>query len=208
MGLTDAQIERYSRQIILPELGGVGQAKLLAAHVAVCGDDAVARWASLYLAAAGVGRLSGVAVGEIEGIARLNPDCRVDADLRCEADLILDGGGAAVESAIRPAPPTRRVLVRAVGATGKLTVVDCLPCAEASMWSHSEPRTQCAEQGERRHEQAPSAAPVIALAATTEILKLILHVGRPLTGRLLVYDANTQAMREEPIACAHRGALS
>jgi len=35
--LTDAQIERYGRQIILPEVGGRGQERLLAARVAVAG---------------------------------------------------------------------------------------------------------------------------------------------------------------------------
>ena len=37
LSLTDAQIERYSRQILLPEIGGRGQARLLAAHVVLAG---------------------------------------------------------------------------------------------------------------------------------------------------------------------------
>ena len=37
--LTDGQIERYSRQIILPQLGGRGQEKLLSSAIAVVGTS-------------------------------------------------------------------------------------------------------------------------------------------------------------------------
>lgn len=55
--LTDAQIERYSRQIILPQVGGRGQQRLLQATVSLIGRGPLAENAALYLAAAGVGRL-------------------------------------------------------------------------------------------------------------------------------------------------------
>jgi molybdopterin/thiamine biosynthesis adenylyltransferase len=54
-GLTDQQIIRYSRQIILPELGGKGQKRLLASSVAIVGAGGLGSPAALYLAAAGVG---------------------------------------------------------------------------------------------------------------------------------------------------------
>jgi hypothetical protein len=41
--LDDAQVERYARHVLLPEVGGRGQARLLAARVAVLGDTAVAQ---------------------------------------------------------------------------------------------------------------------------------------------------------------------
>jgi hypothetical protein len=50
--LTDAQVERWSRQIVLPEVGARGQERLLGARVALVGDGTVA--ADL-LARAGVG---------------------------------------------------------------------------------------------------------------------------------------------------------
>jgi molybdopterin/thiamine biosynthesis adenylyltransferase/rhodanese-related sulfurtransferase len=55
--LTDAQRERYSRHILLPEVGEVGQAKLLQSKVLLLGAGGLGSPAALYLAAAGVGTL-------------------------------------------------------------------------------------------------------------------------------------------------------
>ncbi len=56
--LSDAELDRYARQIILPAFGGAGQAKLKAAHVTVLGAGGIGCPAITYLAAAGVGRLT------------------------------------------------------------------------------------------------------------------------------------------------------
>jgi molybdopterin/thiamine biosynthesis adenylyltransferase len=58
MSLTPEQLERYARHIMLRELGGVGQQKLLKAHVALVGLGALGGPAAMYLAAAGVGALT------------------------------------------------------------------------------------------------------------------------------------------------------
>nr|WP_047168029.1 HesA/MoeB/ThiF family protein [Sphingomonas sp. Y57] len=57
MSLTDQQLDRYARHIILKEIGGAGQQALLRATVAVIGAGGIGSPAIQYLAAAGVGRL-------------------------------------------------------------------------------------------------------------------------------------------------------
>jgi molybdopterin/thiamine biosynthesis adenylyltransferase len=58
MSLTPEQLERYARHVMLREVGGVGQQKLLGAHVALVGAGALGGPAALYLAAAGVGKIT------------------------------------------------------------------------------------------------------------------------------------------------------
>ena len=66
MSLRDDQIERYSRQILLPDVGGKGQEKILSAKVLVIGAGGLGSPAALYLAAAGVGRLGIVDSDKVE----------------------------------------------------------------------------------------------------------------------------------------------
>ena len=58
MSLSDAELERYARHIVLPQVGGVGQRKLKAARVALVGAGAIGSAALPALAGAGVGRLT------------------------------------------------------------------------------------------------------------------------------------------------------
>ena len=55
--LTETQRDRYSRHLLLPEVGEVGQAKLLKAKVLLIGAGGLGAPAGLYLAAAGIGTL-------------------------------------------------------------------------------------------------------------------------------------------------------
>ena len=57
MEFTEEQILRYSRHIILPEVGGEGQERLLKARVALVGAGGLGSPAGYYLAAAGVGTI-------------------------------------------------------------------------------------------------------------------------------------------------------
>lgn len=57
MTLTDAEVDRYARHIVLKEIGGGGQTRLRSACVAVIGAGGVGSPAVQYLAAAGVGTL-------------------------------------------------------------------------------------------------------------------------------------------------------
>lgn len=103
MTLSDEQLDRYSRHIILKEIGGAGQTRLLGTHVAIIGVGGIGCPAVQSLAAAGIGRLTlidgdtvslsnlqrqtlfGTAdIGRLkvdaaaEAIARLNPDVAVE----------------------------------------------------------------------------------------------------------------------------------
>lgn len=103
MSLGDQQLDRYARHIVLKEIGGEGQRRLLAAAVAVIGAGGIGCPAVQYLAAAGVGRLrliddDAVSLGNLqrqvlfgtddvgrpkaeaaaEAAARLNPDVRAE----------------------------------------------------------------------------------------------------------------------------------
>jgi adenylyltransferase/sulfurtransferase len=104
MSLTDQQLDRYARHIVLRDIGGAGQAKLLSSHVLLIGAGGIGCPAIQYLAAAGVGTISvvdddvvslsnlqrQVLYGEAqiglpkveaaaEAVARLDPDVRFNA---------------------------------------------------------------------------------------------------------------------------------
>jgi adenylyltransferase/sulfurtransferase len=101
--LSDTQLDRYARHIVLKEIGGEGQRRLLGATVAVIGAGGIGSPAIQYLAAAGIGTLRvidddqvsldnlqrqilfgtadvgrGKAEAAGEAVARLNPDTRFE----------------------------------------------------------------------------------------------------------------------------------
>jgi molybdopterin/thiamine biosynthesis adenylyltransferase len=116
LDFTDDELQRYSRHILLAEVGGIGQAKLKAARVLVIGAGGLGSPLLLYLAAAGVGTIGIVDDDEVElsnlqrqiahstariGMAKalsaadaawaINPDVKVHTHkLRLSADNALD----------------------------------------------------------------------------------------------------------------------
>jgi adenylyltransferase/sulfurtransferase len=70
MNLNDEQIERYSRNIILKEVGGKGQERLLASKVLIIGAGGLGSPVALYLAAAGVGTI-GLVDGDAVDLSNL-----------------------------------------------------------------------------------------------------------------------------------------
>ncbi|MCB1426666.1 MAG: ThiF family adenylyltransferase, partial [Notoacmeibacter sp.] len=68
--LTDSELERYARHIVLPEVGGAGQQRLKAARVLVIGAGGLGAPVLAYLAAAGVGTL-GIADDDTVALSNL-----------------------------------------------------------------------------------------------------------------------------------------
>ena len=66
MELTEQQVERYSRHIILEQVGGVGQEKLLNSKVLIVGAGGLGSPAGLYLAAAGVGTIGVIDADKVD----------------------------------------------------------------------------------------------------------------------------------------------
>ena len=70
MSFTDEQVKRYSRHIILPEVGGKGQKKMLQSKMLIIGAGGLGAPAAFYLAAAGVGTL-GIIDGDVVDLSNL-----------------------------------------------------------------------------------------------------------------------------------------
>lgn len=93
MSLTEQQIERYSRHIILQEVGGAGQEKLLASKVLIVGAGGLGAPAALYLAAAGVGTIGIIDADKVDltnlqrQIIHHTPDIGVDKVLSAKRKL-------------------------------------------------------------------------------------------------------------------------
>ena len=70
MALTDEQVERYARHLILKGVGVKGQKRLLASSVLIIGAGGLGSPAALYLAAAGVGHI-GLVDGDVVDMSNL-----------------------------------------------------------------------------------------------------------------------------------------
>jgi sulfur-carrier protein adenylyltransferase/sulfurtransferase len=244
-GLDEAQSARYSRHLLIPEVGVAGQRRLLDARIFLIGAGGLGSPAALYLAAAGVGRLgivdddvvdesnlqrqvlhSTAVLGEpkVESAARrlreLNPDVDVvpyRERLTAEnVDRILDEGWDVVVDGADNFP-TRYLLNDA-------SVWHDVPVVHGSIFRfdgqvtvfapRSGPCYRCLFPQPPPPELAPSCAEggvlgvlpgVVGSIQGSEALKLILNIGRPLVGRLLLYDAldgsfSEVAVRRDP-AC-------
>lgn len=79
MTLTEKQIERYGRHIVLKEIGGAGQAKLRACKIAIIGMGGLGGPVGLYLAAAGIGHLTLIDDDRVD-LSNLQRQVQFDAD--------------------------------------------------------------------------------------------------------------------------------
>jgi hypothetical protein len=167
MSLTDAQIDRYSRQIIVPHIGGRGQERLLATRILLVGDARDIEAPLAYLVGAGVGticlKLSGEQAAFTEN-RELNADVSVtiadESQGRIDLALLIIGSEASrkVANEISKNGDIHATVIARLDTSGKITV---FPDAHG-------PRTVDAEFGKRS-----DAADFIAMLATAEAFKLI-----------------------------------
>ena len=114
--LTEPQIRRYARHIVLAEIGGVGQARLLAARVLVVGAGGLGAPLLQYLAAAGVGTLGVVDQDRVDlsnlqrqvihrtadiGVAKVESAQRALADINPDIEVIAHAERLSADNAER-----------------------------------------------------------------------------------------------------------
>ena len=104
---TDEELRRYSRQMVLAEVGGLGQARLRHAQCEA-GDPVEA----LYLAAAGVGQLTVPTEAIAAEVRALNPEVTVRVDARVES-----AAASVTASAERALKRIRQILSIGTGAS-------------------------------------------------------------------------------------------
>ncbi len=232
---TDEQIERYSRHIMLPEVGGVGQIKMLEAKVLLIGAGGLGSPAAYYLAAAGIGNLGIVDFDVVDlsnlqrqiihstkrigmlktesakqTIAELNPDVKVtlfNEKLTSENILrIFEGYDYILDGTDNFA--TRYLINDACVMTGKTNIHGSIfrfegqatvfkpgdgPCYRCLYPEPPPPglMPNCQEGG-----VLGVLAGVIGNLQVVETLKMILGIGKPLIGTLLIYDALSTEFRK------------
>lgn len=107
--LTDQQLERYARHIILKEIGGQGQQKLLAARVLIIGAGGLGHPCLQYLAAAGVGTIG---IVDDDVVERSNLQRQIlfrEADIGKPKVAVLAGLVAALNPDVRLEPASERL---------------------------------------------------------------------------------------------------
>jgi adenylyltransferase/sulfurtransferase len=233
--LTQDDLSRYSRHLILPEVGVEGQRKLKAARVLCVGTGGLGSPLALYLAAAGVGTLGLVDFDVVdasnlqrqiihstadigrkkldsaeEKLKALNPELNVQKhdtllssanalDILRDYDVVADGTDNF---------PTRYLVNDACVLLGKPNAYGSIFRFEgqASVFATKDgPCYRCLYPEPPPPGLVPSCAEggvlgilpgLIGVIQATEAIKLILGIGEPLIGRLLLVDALKMRFRE------------
>ncbi len=229
------EVLRYSRHLIVPEVGMEGQLKLKQAKVLMVGAGGLGAPLGLYLAAAGVGRIGIVDFDVVdftnlqrqvihgtkdvgrkkldsaaESMQDINPYLRIDKyetaltsenalEIMRDYDMVIDGTDNF---------PTRYLVNDACVLLGKPNVYGSIFRFEgqATVFAYQGgPCYRCLYPEPPPPGLVPSCAEggvlgilpgTIGLIQATEAVKLILGIGEPLVGRLLLYDALGMRFRE------------
>jgi adenylyltransferase/sulfurtransferase len=226
---------RYSRHIIMPEVGVEGQRKLKAAKVLCIGAGGLGAPLAMYLAAAGVGTIGIVEFDVVdvtnlqrqiihgqedvgrpkmesarETLKSINPHCNVIGfeealssenalDILKDFDIVIDGTDNF---------PTRYLVNDACVLLGKPNVYGSIFRFEGQasvFWAEKGPCYRCLYPEPPPPGMVPSCAEGgvlgilpgnIGVIQATETVKLILGIGEPLIGRLMLYNALRMQYRE------------
>jgi sulfur-carrier protein adenylyltransferase/sulfurtransferase len=233
--LTRDELRRYSRHLLLPEVGVAGQRILRRSKVLLIGAGGLGAPTALYLAAAGVGEIGLVDFDEVElsnlqrqvlyttadlgrpkieaardRLTALNPEVRIvphaerltsknALDVLRPYDVVIDGTDNFA---------TRYLVSDACVLLGKPNVYGSIYRFEgqASVFDATRgPCYRCLYAEPPPPDLVPSCAEggvlgvlpgMIGMIQATETVKLLLGVGEPLIGRLLLYDALAMRFRE------------
>ena len=235
MKMTNEQVMRYGRHLIMPEVGVEGQEKLIASKILLVGAGGLGSPSALYLAASGVGEMTiidpdvvdlsnlqrqiihsteGVGVPKAESakarIHEINPNVKVNAivdsltndnveELIKSHDIVVDGTDNF---------ETRYMVNDACVFHGKLNVYGSIFRfdGQATVFGAPDgPCYRCLYPEPPPPGMVPSCAEggvlgilpgVIGVIQATEAIKIIMGKGRPLIGRLMLYDALEMKFRE------------
>ena len=233
--LSKDEILRYSRHLIMPEVGMEGQLKLKSAKVVLIGTGGLGAPLGMYLAAAGVGRIGLVDFDVVDftnlqrqvihgtkDVGRKKLDSAAETMLDINPHIQIDRHEAALssENALQILKdydlvvdgtdnfPTRYLVNDACVLLGKPNVYGSIFRFEgqATVFAYpGGPCYRCLYPEPPPPGLVPSCAEggvlgilpgTIGLIQATETVKLILGIGEPLVGRLVLYDALAMRFRE------------
>jgi sulfur-carrier protein adenylyltransferase/sulfurtransferase len=235
VALSKEEILRYSRHLIMPEVGMEGQLKLKSAKVALIGTGGLGAPLGMYLAAAGIGRIGLVDFDVVDftnlqrqvihgtkDVGRKKLDSAADTMLDINPFVEIDRHETALssENALQILRdydivvdgtdnfPTRYLVNDACVLLGKPNVYGSIFRFEgqATVFAYQGgPCYRCLYPEPPPPGLVPSCAEggvlgilpgTVGLIQATETVKLILGIGEPLVGRLLLYDALAMRFRE------------
>jgi molybdopterin/thiamine biosynthesis adenylyltransferase len=231
--LTPEQVRRYSRHIIMPQIGSRGQRKLIDSKVLIVGAGGLGGPVALYLALAGVGTIGLVDFDTVDlsnlqrqvlhttetigmpkvqsakiTLARYNPDVNVVAhefpinsenamDLIAQYDVIVNG---ADNFATRYLVNDAAYLNKKPLVDGSILIFD----GQVTTYEPGKGCYRCLYPEPPPPGMVPNCAEAGVLGAltgtmgslqATEVVKVILGIGEPLIGRLLLVDALSMEFR-------------
>ena len=224
--MTDEQLLRYSRHVLLDDIGVEGQQRLLSSHAVVIGAGGLGSPVALYLGTAGVGRLTLVdhdtvdltnlqrqiahnrsrvgqpkAESAAQSVRAINPDVQLHALAR-RADVDCSDNFRTRHAVNAACVRHRKPLVSgaAIGFDGQISVYDSRQ-AEAPCYA-------CLFPPEAAFEEVACAtmgvfAPLVGIIGTmqaAEALKLLIGIGQSLAGRLLMLDGRSMSWDEVRLA--------